>query len=133
GCVQAGCALVGGETAEHPGVMRPDEYDISGTGVGVVNVDSVLGPELVRAGDVLIALGSSGLHSNGYSLVRHVLLERAGLALDATPDGLAGRTLADELLIPTRIYALDCLALADEAGARAFAHITGGGLAGHVV
>jgi phosphoribosylformylglycinamidine cyclo-ligase len=133
GCVQAGCALVGGETAEHPGVMRPDEYDVSGTGVGVVNADRVLGPERVTAGDVLIALGSSGLHSNGYSLVRHVLLERGGLGLDSTPDALGGRTLADELLTPTRVYALDCLALAAEAGAHAFAHITGGGLAGNLV
>src|SRR5207248_6994235 len=69
GCVQAGCALVGGETAEHPGVMGEDEYDISGTGIGVVNADAVLGAERVAAGDVLVALGSSGLHSNGYSLV----------------------------------------------------------------
>jgi phosphoribosylformylglycinamidine cyclo-ligase len=133
GCVQAGCALVGGETAEHPGVMRPDEYDISGTGVGVVNADSVLGPDRVRPGDVLIALASSGLHSNGYSLVRHVLVDRGGLALDAAPDLLGGRTLGDELLTPTRIYSLDCLALAAECGAHAFAHITGGGLAGNLV
>ena len=132
GCVRAGCALVGGETAEHPGVMRPDEYDVSGTGVGVVNADAVLGPERVRPGDVLVALGSSGLHSNGYSLVRHVLLERGGLGLDATPDELGGRTLGDELLEPTRIYAQDCLALAAEAGAHAFAHVTGGGLAGNL-
>jgi len=132
GCVQAGCALVGGETAEHPGVMAPDEYDISGTGVGVVNADAVLGAERVRPGDVLIAMASSGLHSNGYSLVRHVLLERGGLALDARPDGLAGRTLGDELLTPTRIYALDCLALAAAGAAHAFAHVTGGGLAGNL-
>ena len=132
GCVQAGCALIGGETAEHPGLMRPDEYDVSGTGVGVVNADAVLGAQRVAAGDVLIALGSSGLHSNGYSLVRHVLLEQAGLALDATPDALGGRTLGDELLTPTRIYAQDCLALAAEAGAHAFAHVTGGGLAGNL-
>jgi len=132
GCVQAGCALVGGETAEHPGVMAPDEYDISGTGVGVVNADAVLGPERVRAGDVLLALASSGLHSNGYSLVRHVLLERGGLALDARPDALAGRTLGEELLVPTRIYALDCLALAGAGAAHAFAHVTGGGLAGNL-
>jgi phosphoribosylformylglycinamidine cyclo-ligase len=133
GCVLAGCALVGGETAEHPGVMRPDEYDVSGTGVGVVNADKVLGPERVSTGDALIALGSTGLHSNGYSLVRHVLLEQGGLALDATPDLLGGRTLADELLIPTHVYALDCLALAAETGVRAFSHITGGGLAGNLV
>jgi phosphoribosylformylglycinamidine cyclo-ligase len=132
GCVQAGCALVGGETAEHPGVMRPDEYDISGTGVGVVNADAVLGPDRVRPGDVLVAMGSSGLHSNGYSLVRHVLLDRGGLSLDATPELLGGRTLGDELLTPTRIYALDCLAVAAACDARAFAHITGGGLAGNL-
>ena len=132
GCMRAGCALVGGETAEHPGVMRPEEYDVSGTGVGVVNADAVLGPERVRPGDVLLALGSSGLHSNGYSLVRHVLLERGGLSLRDTPPLLDGRTLGDELLEPTRIYAQDCLALAAQAGAHAFAHITGGGLAGNV-
>ncbi|MEP6599113.1 MAG: phosphoribosylformylglycinamidine cyclo-ligase [Actinomycetota bacterium] len=132
GCVQAGCALVGGETAEHPGVMAADEYDLSGTGVGVVNADAVLGSERVRPGDVLIGLGSSGLHSNGYSLVRHVLLEAAGRSLtDAVPE-LAGRTLADELLEPTRIYAQDCLQLAARCDARAFAHITGGGLAGNL-
>jgi phosphoribosylformylglycinamidine cyclo-ligase len=133
GCVQAGCALVGGETAEHPGVMDPDDYDISGTGVGVVNADAVLGPERVRPGDVLVALGSSGVHSNGYSLVRHVLLEQGGLGLDATPELLGGRTLGDELLTPTQIYALDCLALAADCDAHAFAHITGGGLAGNLV
>jgi phosphoribosylformylglycinamidine cyclo-ligase len=133
GCVQAGCALVGGETAEHPGVMRPDEYDVSGTGVGVVNADRILGPQRVQPGDALIALGSSGLHSNGYSLVRRVLLEDAGLALDAAPPELGGRTLVDELLEPTRVYALDCLALAADAGAHAFAHVTGGGLAGNLV
>jgi phosphoribosylformylglycinamidine cyclo-ligase len=132
GCVQAGCALVGGETAEHPGVMRPDEYDVSGTGVGVVNADSVLGAERVRPGDVLIALESSGLHSNGYSLVRHVLLERAGLALASCPDELGGRSLGEELLVPTRIYAQQCLALSAEAGAHAFAHVTGGGLAANL-
>ena len=132
GCVQAGCALIGGETAEHPGVMRADEYDISGTGVGVVNADAVLGPERVEISDVLLALGSSGLHSNGYSLVRHVLLERGGLDLDAAPGALGGRTLGDELLTPTRIYAGDCLALADAGLVHAFAHITGGGLAGNL-
>jgi phosphoribosylformylglycinamidine cyclo-ligase len=131
GCVQAGCALVGGETAEHPGVMAVDDYDISGTGIGVVNADAVLGPERVRPGDVLVALGSSGLHSNGYSLVRHVI-DRAGLELSDRPDGFGGRTLGDELLTPTRIYALDCLALAADCNAHAFAHITGGGLAGNL-
>jgi phosphoribosylformylglycinamidine cyclo-ligase len=131
GCVQAGCALVGGETAEHPGLMAADEYDISGTGIGVVNADAILGSERVRAGDVLIALASSGLHSNGFSLVRHVI-DRAGLSLTATPTELGGRTLGEELLTPTRIYAQDCLALAHDAGAHAFAHITGGGLANNL-
>jgi phosphoribosylformylglycinamidine cyclo-ligase len=133
GCVQAGCALVGGETAEHPGVMEPEDYDVSGAAVGVVNADAVLGADRVSPGDVLIAMGSSGLHSNGYSLVRHVLFEIGDLALDSTPVELGGATLVDELLIPTRIYSLDCLALAKEAGAHAFAHITGGGLAGNLV
>ncbi len=132
GCVQAGCALVGGETAEHPGVMAPDEYDVSGTGVGVVNADAVLGPERVGDGDVLIALGSSGVHSNGYSLVRRVLLETGALQLTDTPAVLGGATLGEELLTPTRIYARDCLALAAECGAHAFAHVTGGGLAGNL-
>jgi phosphoribosylformylglycinamidine cyclo-ligase len=112
--------------------MAADDYDISGTGVGVVNADSVLGPDRVAPGDVLIGMGSSGVHSNGYSLVRHVLFERGGLSLDATPALLGGRTVGDELLIPTRIYALDCLALAADCDAHAFAHITGGGLAGNL-
>ena len=131
GCVQAGCALIGGETAEHPGVMRADEYDLSGTGIGVLNADGVLGADQVKPGDALIALEASGLHSNGYSLVRHVLA-RTSLALDATPARLGGRTLADELLEPTRIYAQDCLVLASECGAHAFAHVTGGGLAANL-
>jgi phosphoribosylformylglycinamidine cyclo-ligase len=133
GCVRAGCALVGGETAEHPGVMPADDYDVSGTGVGVVDADRILGAHRIVAGDVLIGLGSSGLHSNGYSLVRHVLFDRGGLELSATPELLGGRALVDELLEPTRIYAKDCLALAANAGAHAFAHITGGGLAGNLV
>jgi phosphoribosylformylglycinamidine cyclo-ligase len=134
GCVQAGCALVGGETAEHPGVMGADDYDISGAGTGVVNADEMLTSANVRAGDVLIAMGSSGLHSNGYSLVRHVLAAR-GLDLHSQPTELAGRSLGEELLTPTRIYAQDCLALIREVGAgvRIFSHITGGGLAGNVV
>src|SRR4051812_35703285 len=111
GCVLAGCALVGGETAEHPGLLGADEYDVAGAATGVVEADAVLGPDRVRAGDVLVAMASSGLHSNGYSLVRHVLLSSAGAgwALDREVPEL-GRPLVDELLEPTRIYALDCLA-----------------------
>jgi phosphoribosylformylglycinamidine cyclo-ligase len=134
GCVQAGCALVGGETAEHPGVLGPDDYDISGAGTGVVNADAVLGADRVLAGDVLIAIGSSGVHSNGYSLVRQVLAS-SGLALSDTPAELSGRTLGEELLTPTRIYAQDCLRLIADGGVgrvHAFSHITGGGLAGNL-
>ena len=134
GCRLAGCALIGGETAEHPGLMRPDEYDLAGAGVGVVEEDAVLGPERVREGDVLIAMASSGLHSNGYALARHVLLRTARLPLDAEIDelDLPGQSLGDVLLEPTRIYARDCLALIAETDVHAFAHITGGGLAANV-
>ncbi|HBC8575122.1 TPA: phosphoribosylformylglycinamidine cyclo-ligase [Corynebacterium striatum] len=131
GCVQAGAALLGGETAEHPGVMDPEEYDVSATAVGVVEADSILGPDKVRDGDVLIAMASSGLHSNGYSLARYVLLERAGLPLDGHIEEL-GRTLGEELLEPTRIYAKDCLALTAECNVSTFCHVTGGGLAGNL-
>jgi phosphoribosylformylglycinamidine cyclo-ligase len=133
GCVRAGCALVGGETAEHGDQMEEDGYDLAGTAVGVVEADRLLGPDRVRVGDAVIALASSGLHSNGYSLARHVLLTRAGLRLDAVLDDLgAGRTLGSELLTPTRIYAPDCLALAGALDVHAFAHVTGGGLAGNL-
>ncbi|MCF8603088.1 phosphoribosylformylglycinamidine cyclo-ligase [Gordonia sp. HY442] len=128
GCVDAGCALLGGETAEHPGVMEDTHYDISATGVGVVEADSILGPDRVRPGDVAIAMGSSGLHSNGYSLARKVLLEWGHLDLGGHVEEFE-RTLGEELLEPTRIYAKDCLALAAETEVRTFAHITGGGLA----
>ncbi len=131
GCVAAGCALVGGETAEHPDLMAADAYDISGTGIGVVEADELLGTDRVQAKDVLIAMGSSGLHSNGYSLVRHVLLQLARMPLEAHVEEL-GRTLGEELLEPTRIYARDCLALAAAADVHAFSHITGGGLPGNL-
>ncbi len=129
GCVQAGCALIGGETAEHPGHLGPDDFDLAGAATGVVEADRLLGPDRVGPGDAVIAMASSGLHSNGFSLVRHVL-SRAGGSLDlgATPSGL-GRTLGEELLVPTRIYARDCLALAEGCDVHAFAHVTGGGLA----
>lgn len=131
GCVQAGCALLGGETAEHPGVMGKSDYDVSATAVGVVEADDLLGPDRVREGDVIIGMASTGLHSNGYSLARHVLLEKAGLPLDGHIEEL-GRTLGEELLEPTRIYALDCLALAAECEVRTFCHVTGGGLVGNM-
>ncbi|GGM46763.1 phosphoribosylformylglycinamidine cyclo-ligase [Longimycelium tulufanense] len=131
GCQQAGCALLGGETAEHPGLMAPEDYDLSATGVGVVEAAKVLGPDRVRPGDVVIAMGSSGLHSNGYSLARHVLLDIGRMPLSGHVEEF-GRTLGEEMLEPTRIYAKDCLALAAEAEVRTFAHITGGGLAGNL-
>jgi phosphoribosylformylglycinamidine cyclo-ligase len=133
GCRQAGCALIGGETAEHPGMLRPDEYDLAGAGVGIVERDAVLGGDRVRVGDVVVALGSSGLHSNGFALVRHVLLGAARMRLDGVVDDLdSPRPLGEELLVPTRIYAADCLALARETDVHAFAHVTGGGLAANL-
>jgi phosphoribosylformylglycinamidine cyclo-ligase len=131
-CAIAGTALVGGETAEHPGLLGPDEYDVAGAATGVVEADKLLGPERVRAGDVLIGLASSGLHSNGYSLVRKVL-EVAGWGLERHVEEL-GRTVGEELLTPTRVYAADCLSLAavPAAGVRVFSHITGGGLAANL-
>jgi phosphoribosylformylglycinamidine cyclo-ligase len=130
-CVEAGCALLGGETAEHPGLLEPDEYDVAGSTTGVVEADRLLGPGRVRPGDVVIAMESSGLHSNGYSLVRHVLLTSAGWSLDRQVDEL-GRTLGEELLEPTRIYARACLALADRTRTHAMSHVTGGGLAANL-
>jgi phosphoribosylformylglycinamidine cyclo-ligase len=177
GCRAAGCSLIGGETAEHPGVMDPDDYDLAGAATGVVEADAVLGPDRVRPGDAVVAIGSSGLHSNGYSLVRRTLLEAAGWGLHRHVDEF-GRTLGEELLEPTLIYTRACLdAAAGTAGTaspgtgtagtatpgtaspgtstagtpgtgtpgsgtpgsgtpgsavHAFAHITGGGLAGNL-
>jgi len=134
GCRTAGCALLGGETAEHPGMMAPHEYDISGTGVGVVEEELMLGAHRVEPGDVVIALGSSGMHSNGYSLVRHVLLGAGRLRLDTIVEELDHqRTLGEELLTPTKIYARDCLDLITECDVRAYAHVTGGGIPGNLV
>ncbi|MEP6462159.1 MAG: phosphoribosylformylglycinamidine cyclo-ligase, partial [Frankiaceae bacterium] len=126
GCRQAGCALIGGETAEHPGLLKPTEYDLAASGVGAVEADAVLGPDRVRAGDAVIAMAASGLHSNGYSLVRHVLRD---VPLD---DAALGVPLGEVLLTPTRIYALHCLALVASTAVRAFAHVTGGGLAANL-
>jgi phosphoribosylformylglycinamidine cyclo-ligase len=132
GCVRAGCALIGGETAEHPGHFGPDDFDLAGAATGVVEADEALGPDRVEPGDVVIAMASSGLHSNGYSLVRRIIdAPGRGLDLDAVPAEL-GRPLGQELLEPTRIYARDCLALAAGAQVHAYAHITGGGLAANL-
>lgn len=132
GCEDAGCALLGGETAELPGFYAPGEYDLAGFSVGVVERSAIIDGKRVRAGDAVIGVASSGLHSNGYSLVRKVLLDHAKLALDATPEGL-GEPLVDALLRPTRIYARAVRALLDAAlDVRALSHITGGGLPGNV-
>jgi phosphoribosylformylglycinamidine cyclo-ligase len=134
GCRYAGCALLGGETAEHPGVLRPDEYDVSATGVGVVEESEILGRERVEVGDAVIAMRSSGLHSNGYSLVRHVLLGAGRMRLESVVDDFGSqRTLGEELLTPTKIYAKDCLGLIEETDVRAFSHVTGGGIPGNLV
>jgi phosphoribosylformylglycinamidine cyclo-ligase len=130
-CVEAGCALVGGETAEHPGLLGPDDYDVAGATTGVVEADRLLGPGRVRPGDAVIAMEASGLHSNGYSLVRHVLLNTAGWKLDRDVPELGGN-LGQELLTPTRIYAKACLALADQVEVHAMSHVTGGGLAANL-
>lgn len=130
-CVVAGCALLGGETAEHPGLLGPDEYDVAGSTTGVVEAAELLGADRVVPGDLVIALGSSGLHANGYSLVRHVLLDRAGWSLDQQVDVL-GRTLGEELLEPTRLYTRVCLELSRTTDTHAMAHVTGGGLANNL-
>ena len=130
-CTAAGASLIGGETAEHPGLLGRDEYDIAGATTGVVEKDRILGPERIEEGDVVLAMASSGLHSNGYSLVRHVLFEKAGWSLERDVPEI-GRTLGEELLEPTRIYALDVLDLIQRTEVHAFSHVTGGGLASNV-
>jgi phosphoribosylformylglycinamidine cyclo-ligase len=130
-CGEAGCALLGGETAEHPGLLGPDEYDLAGAATGVVEREQILGLERVAAGDVVLAMESSGLHSNGFSLVRHILSRQPSWTLDRYVPEL-GRTLGEELLAPTRIYARDCLALIDAVEVHAMSHITGGGLANNL-
>jgi phosphoribosylformylglycinamidine cyclo-ligase len=134
GCRYAGCALLGGETAEHPGVLRAHEYDISATGVGVVEESEILGRDRVEVGDVVIAMRSSGLHANGFSLVRHVLLGAGRMRLDTVVEEFGPqRTLGEELLSPTKIYARECLKLVAECEVRALAHVTGGGIPGNLV
>lgn len=130
GCRKSGCALVGGEMAEHPGVMNPDEYDLAGFVVGVVDRPKILGPERVSAGDVILGLPSSGIHSNGYSLVRKAVIENKTVEeLNKPLEELGGESLADAALRPTTIYAGSLLAVL-KAGApiKAMAHITGGGI-----
>lgn len=130
-CAESGTALLGGETAEHPGLLGVDEYDIAGSTTGVVEADKVLGADLVKPGDAIIAMASSGLHSNGYSLVRKVFFDIAGWELDRDVPEF-GRTLGEELLTPTRLYTKPCLDLADRVEVHAMSHITGGGLAANL-
>ncbi|SPT53525.1 Phosphoribosylformylglycinamidine cyclo-ligase [Actinomyces bovis] len=139
-CAAVHTPLLGGETAEHPGLMAPHEYDVAGAATGVVEADRLLGAERVRPGDVLVALAASGLHSNGYSLVRRVV-EHAGWGLEREVPEF-GRTLGEELLEPTRLYSALCLELVDAVDPtdadptalrlHAFSHITGGGLAANL-
>jgi phosphoribosylformylglycinamidine cyclo-ligase len=127
GCRRAGCALLGGETAEHPGVMDGERIDLAGFCVGMVDGDRLLGPHLVRSGDALVGLLSTGLHANGFSLVRSLLLGGGEKPRLRELHPLLGRSLADELLEPTALYVRPLLALAGEGQARSAAHITGGG------
>ena len=129
GCVKANTALIGGETAEHPGLLKEDEFDIAGAATGVVDSDKQLGSHRVKTGDAIIAMPASGFHANGYSLVRHILATQK-LDLNKTYEGLT-KPLGEILLTPTEIYTLDCLALirAQQENIRTFSHITGGGLA----
>jgi len=131
GCQKSGTALIGGETAEHPGLLAEDEFDIAGAATGVVDAEKQLGAERVKSGDVIIAMPASGFHANGYSLIRHILSSQK-LDLNKKYQGLAA-TLGEVLLTPTEIYTLDCLALIKAHGEklRTFSHITGGGLAGN--
>jgi phosphoribosylformylglycinamidine cyclo-ligase len=133
GCRTAGCALIGGEMAEHPGAMEPGEFDLVGFTVGVAERDRMVTGQRVEPGDVLIGLPSPGLRSNGYSLARRVLLERAGRSLDDPAFDGAHHSLADELLLPSVIYAPAVLAAIDAVDVKAVAHITGGGLPGNLV
>lgn len=131
GCREAGCALLGGETAELPGFYPPGHYDLAGFAVGVVEADAVVDGTRAESGDALIGLASAGLHSNGYSLARRLLLEEQGHALDRRLPGL-DRSLGEELLTPTRIYVKSVLALLKEVEVHALAHITGGGIPGNL-
>ena len=126
GCVQSGCALIGGETAEHPGLMPEDEYDLAGFAVGIVDRSKVIDKNSVHPGDVIIALPSSGVHSNGFSLVRHALdIENADLT--SPRECLGGKSLGETLLTPTRIYVKPVLSLLEQVNVHGISHITGGG------
>ncbi|MFC4778035.1 phosphoribosylformylglycinamidine cyclo-ligase [Paenibacillus sp. GCM10023252] len=127
GCVQAGCALIGGETAEMPGMYQGDEYDIAGFTVGIVDKKKIIDGSTIAPGDVVLGFASSGIHSNGFSLVRRLLLEECGYALDAALPELDGKVLGDVLIEPTRIYVKSALKLIDSVQVKGMAHITGGG------
>ncbi|MDQ2852961.1 phosphoribosylformylglycinamidine cyclo-ligase [Dermatophilaceae bacterium Sec6.4] len=131
-CAQAGVALIGGETAEHPGLLEPDEYDVAGAATGVVEHSDLLTPDRIQAGDVVLAVGSSGLHSNGFSLVRRVVAA-AGWSWERQVEEF-GQTLGEEVLTPTRVYAADLLRLirTDGIDVHGLSHITGGGLVANV-
>ncbi len=126
GCVQAGCALIGGETAEHPGLMPDEDYDLAGFSVGVVDKDKIIDPSKQKAGDVMIAIKSSGVHSNGFSLVRKVF-DVSEESLAKTYDELGGKTLGEVLLTPTRIYVKAIMNLLEKVNVKSISHITGGG------
>lgn len=128
GCVQAGCSLVGGETAEHPGMMPEEDYDLAGFTVGVVDKEKILSNETMIPGDVMIALPSTGVHSNGFSLVRHVFnIDADPAVLHTTPAELGGQTLGEALLAPTKIYVKPVLKVLEQVAVRGISHITGGG------
>lgn len=127
GCVQAGCALIGGETAEMPGMYQGDEYDIAGFTVGVVDKKKIIDGTTIAAGDAVIGFASSGIHSNGFSLVRRLLLEESGYALDQRLPELNDAVLGDVLIEPTRIYVKSALKLIEQVKVKGMAHITGGG------
>jgi phosphoribosylformylglycinamidine cyclo-ligase len=131
-CKESGCALLGGETAEMPGIYATGEYDLAGFAVGVVERAKIVDGSRVSPGDVALALPSSGLHSNGYSLARDVIFERMKLQLSDRPAALAGATVGEALLTPTRLYARHVAAMVGEVDVRAMSHITGGGLPGNV-
>ena len=128
GCVQSGCALIGGETAEHPGMMPVEDYDLAGFAVGVVDKEKIIDNGRMQAGDVVIALASSGIHSNGFSLCRKVFdIDNNNPALYVPCEALGGKTIAETLLTPTKIYVRSILALMEQVDVKGVSHITGGG------